>query len=124
VFAVDKVHDLFDRRWRYRLPTLVTTNLSMQEISDQWSPALASRMVDFGPVQGPPERFGGDDWRIKHSLEIAARARSEAQVKRARFLRGRVKGDESQAAILEDLSPGRPRNVGSRVDPEAPPDRE
>lgn len=113
VFAVDKVHNLFDHRWRYRRPTLITTNFSPQEVADFWSSALASRMADFGPVQGPPQRFAGADWRIKHSLENAAHARAAAQVKRARFLRGRVEGDDSQAAILEDFSPGRPRNGGA-----------
>jgi hypothetical protein len=118
-FAVDKVHDLFDRRWRYRLPTLVTTNLTMQEIADQWGPALASRMADFGPVQGPPERFGGADWRIKHSLENSARARAAALAGRSPFLRIAPRHDDeetpgvSQGEVLADLEPGRPRNGGA-----------
>jgi hypothetical protein len=116
VFAVDKVHHLFDHRWKHRRPTLISTNFSPQEVADFWSPALASRMADLGPVQGPPQRFAGADWRIKHSLENAARTRSEAQAKRARFLRVAPLGgndDASQAAILSDLEPGRPRDGGA-----------
>jgi hypothetical protein len=81
-----------------RFETIATSNLTLAEIAEEWGNPIASRIAAFGPAQ----RIKGQDWRRRERppggrfLPFAARPSPD---------RG-----NSQGAILEDLSPGRPRN--------------
>jgi hypothetical protein len=86
--------------------TLVTSNLTYQEISELWDDRIASRIAGFGP----PKWMEGPDWRMR-----AARP----QPRKSQFLRVAPQTQDSdeepvaQSEILLDLEPGRPRNGGT-----------
>jgi len=81
-----------------RFETIVTSNLTLSEIAEEWGNPIASRIAAFGPAQ----RIKGQDWRRREQppggkfLPFAPRPSPDRA--------------NSQGAILEDLSPGRPRN--------------
>jgi hypothetical protein len=88
-----------------RFRTLVTSNCTLGELAQEWDDRIASRIRGFGL----PLPFDGRDWRLRTA------PRGE---RTGRFLRGvpRVSddaGEDSQAAMLSDLEPGRPRNGGT-----------
>jgi DNA replication protein DnaC len=59
-FAIDSVYRIVDRRWNHQQETLVTSNLSVQEIADRWDERIASRIASFGRVvkmDGPDQRL-------------------------------------------------------------------
>ena len=62
---IEKLYDVLDARYVHELPTLVTTNFTLDGLAGRYGPdvgpALASRLADFGPVW----RVGGDqDFRL------------------------------------------------------------
>ncbi len=58
-FAEDAILRLVNQRWKERLETLVTSNLSPAEIMETWGQRIASRIEGFGPV----EKAAGKDRR-------------------------------------------------------------
>jgi hypothetical protein len=87
-----------DRQDLARFETIVTSNLTLAEIAEEWGNPIASRIAAFGP----PHRINGQDWR---------RRERPLGAKFFRFAPRSQNPDsgDSQAAILEDLAPGRPR---------------
>lgn len=59
-FAVAALDTIIDRRLRYLLPTVVTTNLTIAEVEETISPRLASRLES-----GRVWTLRGRDWRRK-----------------------------------------------------------
>jgi hypothetical protein len=106
-FAIDCAYRIIDRRWSRGQETLVTSNLSVQEIAERWDERIASRILGFGRAV----KMDGPDRRI-NSPEIAA-ARPKA--KGSAFLRIAPRESDaiSQSEVLSDLEPGRPRNGGA-----------
>lgn len=86
-----------------RFRTLVTSNYTLEELAPEWDDRIASRIRGFGP----PFLMDGPDWRFRDVR------RSETRF--LRFPQRTHDSDESadetnsQAAILSDLEPGRPR---------------
>lgn len=111
-FAIDCAYRIIDRRWSQRQETLVTSNLSVQEIAEQWDERIASRILGFGravKMDGPDRRKWSE-----------AGAAIHPNTKRSVFLRvaprewaGEEESQVSQSDILADLEPGRPRNGGA-----------
>lgn len=101
-YANEQLHLLFDGRASKALPTLVTANLSIQDIAAVHGDRIASRILGFSTSE--PRRLEGRDRRRTW----------EAEKPKGRFLRiaTPVEGRDSdpQAAFLEDLAPGRTRN--------------
>lgn len=88
-----------DRQDLARFETIVTSNLTLAEIAAEWGNPIASRIAAFGP----PRRIDGPDWRRRERPPGA---------KTLRFAPRSPDSRDSQAAILEDLAPGRPRDGG------------
>jgi IstB-like ATP binding protein len=106
-FANEQLYLLIDGRAAKGLPTLVTSNLSIQEIAAVHGDRIASRILGFSAV--PPRKLEGRDRRVP----------SRAATNSA-FLRfpKRARGEDgskgiSQSEALADLEPGRPRNGGA-----------
>jgi DNA replication protein DnaC len=59
-FAEDATLRLVNHRWKERLETLVTSNMSPLEIAETWGDRIASRIAGFGAV----EAMNGPDKRI------------------------------------------------------------
>lgn len=59
-YARDALYRIIDRRYRGELQTIVTTNLSIKEISEEIDDRLASRLCEMGPVVS----LGTKDYRI------------------------------------------------------------
>jgi hypothetical protein len=112
-FVSEQLYRFFDDRAAKALPTLVTSNLDVQAIAAAHGDRIASRILGFSET--PPRELGGRDRRVTWApengvarpkakgsafLRIAPRARDDA-------------GEDSQAAMLSDLEPGRPRNGGT-----------
>jgi hypothetical protein len=93
-----------------RYETLLTSNLTLQGIHEQWDERIRSRIAGLGPARW----IEGPDWRMKS----AARHQNR---KSQQFLRiaPQTDSDEepgepiSQSEVLSDLEPGRPRNGGA-----------
>jgi hypothetical protein len=106
-FAIDCAYRVIDRRWSRGQETLVTSNLSVEQVADQWDERIASRILGFGRAV----KMDGQDWRVRSS-ENGAPSRTKA--KGNGFLRIAPRehddaGEDSEAAILSDAEPGRPR---------------
>lgn len=54
------LYTLIDRRYRYMRPTIITSNLSLEEIGKQVDDRIASRIVEMGPVVN----LGEKDFRL------------------------------------------------------------
>ena len=59
-YSVMALETIIDRRLRYMLATVVTSNLAISEVEEQISPRLASRLAS-----GKIWTLGGRDWRRK-----------------------------------------------------------
>jgi hypothetical protein len=91
-----------------RFRTIVTSNCTLGELAQEWDDRIVSRIRGFGP----PYHHDGPDWRLR-----AAQLRPEARFLRFPRLQSPDREPppdaDSQAAILSDLEPGRPRNGDS-----------
>jgi hypothetical protein len=105
-FAIDCAYRVIDRRWSRGQQTLVTSNLSVEQVADQWDERIASRILGFGRAV----KMDGIDWRVRLSERTAGRSKSNGS-----FLRIAPREDAavSQSEALSDLEPGRPRNGGA-----------
>ena len=55
------VYTLIDRRYRSVLPTIITSNLDLDEVAERIDDTIASRIVGMGKIIF----LRGTDWRLK-----------------------------------------------------------
>lgn len=60
-WSLQTLYLIIDGRSDYLKPTIITSNLSLQQIEDKTDPRIASRIVGMSRSV----RFSCDDWRIK-----------------------------------------------------------
>lgn len=70
----EKVYQLVNRRWLQRLPTIVTTNRSLQELAERFGEGVLSRLWGDGLAF----HFQGEDYRFSSKLARLIRVRQEA----------------------------------------------
>lgn len=116
-FSNEQLYRLVDDRAAKALPTLVTANLSIQEIAAVHGDRIASRILGFST--SPPRHLEGRDRRVTWAAENGA---ARPKPKGSAFLRfpprtqnadEKLRGPVSQSEALSDLEPGRPRNGGA-----------
>lgn len=61
----DVLYRIIDGRYRKKRQTIVTSNLSLDDIADKIDDRIASRLCGMGPVIS----LGDEDWRVKKQIE-------------------------------------------------------
>jgi hypothetical protein len=107
-FAIDCAYRVIDRRWSRGQETLVTSNLSVEQVADQWDERIASRILGFGRAV----KMDGQDWRVR-SAENGATSRMKSRGSAFLRIAPRDSSAISQSEALSDFEPGRPRNGGT-----------
>jgi IstB-like ATP binding protein len=109
-FANEQLYLLVDGRASKGLSTLITGNLDISAIAAVHGDRIASRILGFSA--SPPRKLEGRDrrqtWIVENGV-VRPKAKGPAFLRIAPRVPDDA-GEDSQAAILEDLSPRRPRN--------------